>query len=118
MPARGAAAVGAASAVARPLFKGLQQQVARFAADGLPLTGVVGLPALHLLLDPGIALRGAFRPGDGIASSGGGNLDGGPFRKAKVDLVIGWLKLHRKTKVPGSSIAQQQQCPSQPLHRS
>lgn len=68
MPGRGAASV------ARPLFKCLQQQVHRFAADGLPLTGVVSSPSFHQLLDPSAALRAAF---EGAAlSSEAATLDG------------------------------------------
>ncbi|GBF98489.1 hypothetical protein Rsub_11699 [Raphidocelis subcapitata] len=75
MPAAGA---GGAAAVARPLLRALRQQVARFEAEGLPLTGVVGAPGLHLLLDPAAALHAAFEGGggDGGALSAGGGLDG------------------------------------------
>lgn len=55
-------------AVARSLLTGLQAHAARFAADGLPLTGVVGAPAMHLLLDSGRALAAAC---DGNGSAGG-----------------------------------------------
>lgn len=46
----------AAGAVTAALAAGLRSQAARFAADGLPLTGVVGAPHLRWLLDPVAAL--------------------------------------------------------------
>ena len=61
-----------AAAVSRSLLQSLQQHAARFAAEGVPLTGAVGAPALHLLLDGDAALRAACS-GDNRA----GGLDGG-----------------------------------------
>lgn len=68
MPPGSAQAAGSnAAAVARPLLQALQQTMERFAADGLPLTGVVGVPSLHMLLDPSAAFAAAFGGGGGAA---------------------------------------------------
>lgn len=70
------AAPGSAAAALRASLLPL---AARFASDGLPLTGVVGAPGLHLLLDAAPALAAALGGGAATSSPGGGasgGLDG------------------------------------------
>lgn len=56
-----------ATAAAVALLRGVRQQAARFAADGLPLAGVVGASSARLrsVLDLEAALEAGIAGGDG-----------------------------------------------------
>lgn len=56
---------------ARALYRGLWRQVRRFQVDALPITGVVGLDAGPVCIDPLARLRAAFAAGGGSGSNGG-----------------------------------------------
>jgi hypothetical protein len=64
----------AAGAVTAALAAGLRSQAARFAADGLPLTGVVGAPHLRWLLDPVAALTARCDGGAAGDAEGAGGV--------------------------------------------
>jgi hypothetical protein len=56
---------------ARALYRGLWRQVRRFQGDALPITGVVGLDAGPVCIDPLARLRAAFEAGSGGSGGGG-----------------------------------------------